>query len=124
MLLQADPPPFSTSHTAPEGHWTSLQPSIVVTNLKGYVEVELTGLAGTDSDGPAFPENLSLWEVDWDFDGRLFRSHSQAVRPWRAADVPLALGHTYARPGSPSLCVRATDERGRSGDVTRTLRIR
>jgi DNA modification methylase len=123
MLLQADPPSFSTWHIAPDALRTSLRPKVQVTKHKRHVEVALTGLGGTDPEDPPFPESLVFWEVDWDFDGCLFQSSSQAVRPWRAANISLTLGHDYPRSGSHTVCVRAADGRGGLGDTMRTLRI-
>jgi DNA modification methylase len=50
------------------------------------------------------PVELDYWEVDPDWDGKIFRSARQARRPNRSADIPLSLTLPFA-PGR--LCVRA-----------------
>ncbi len=60
--------------------------------------------------GLAFPESVELWEIDWDYDGGVFRSRAQAVRPWRSETLPLSL-HCASRP--VRLAARAFDTQGK-----------
>lgn len=123
ILLQQNPPPFSTWLTGPADSLRALHPRFEIAQEGRRAEVTVTGLDGESVGDPPFPEGLVVWEIDWDHDGRLFRSQSQAARRWRAAEMPLSLVHEYAGPAEHTFCLRVTDARGRSGQVTQTLRI-
>lgn len=57
-----------------------------------------------------FPDSVELWEIDWDYDGVLFRSRAQGIRAWRAKVIPLEL----TIPCHPNrLAARAFDRQGR-----------
>ncbi len=51
-------------------------------------------------------------EADWDYDGRVFRSRDQVVRPWRSETPLPRLTHRFARPGSHRIAFRAADRDG------------
>jgi DNA modification methylase len=58
---------------------------------------------------------LDYWEVDPDWDGKIFRSARQAKRPNRSDDIPLSL----TLPGKPRrLCVRAVAINGEQIQIT------
>lgn len=57
-----------------------------------------------------FPDSVEMWEIDWDYDGVLFRSRAQAVRAWRDREIPLELS-IPAQPGR--VAARAFDRLGR-----------
>lgn len=61
--------------------------------------------------GIPFPKSLELWEIDWDYDGRLFRSRAQAVRPWRGETIPLTL---TLPAGVSRLAIHAFDQQGKT----------
>jgi DNA modification methylase len=52
---------------------------------------------------------LDYWEVDPDWDGKIFRSAAQATRPVRSAEIPLELKIKIGR----SVCVRMVTTEGR-----------
>lgn len=51
-------------------------------------------------------------ELDWEFDGKLFRSRSQVFRKWRAERFRPILAHRYRRPGRYRLAARVMTARG------------
>jgi len=53
--------------------------------------------------------DLDYWEVDPDWDGKMFRSMSQAKRPVRSGDIPMELN---IKAGS-NVCVRLVTAKGR-----------
>jgi hypothetical protein len=84
--------------------------------------VRLTGLSGNPEG--SFPDILVGWEVDWLYDGAVFKSLSQAVRGWQGADLPLELSWSYRATGAQTIAVRAMDASGRKWMATRSTTIR
>jgi hypothetical protein len=68
-----------------------------------------------EPDGAPDREPVELWEVDWDFDGRLFRSRAQAARAWRSGRLEEHLVYAGDRRPGQKLAVRVTDRLGRVG---------
>jgi DNA modification methylase len=69
------------------------------------------------------PEALTAFELDWDFDGQLFRSGAQSVRGWRQDHINTRLDHTYSEAGSYVVAARAMDAEGQTGLVTERVRV-
>ncbi len=88
-----------------------------------HVEIELTDLSPVEEEPESFPENVILWEVDWSYDGEIFRSASQHARPWRKDDLDLHIAHSYPAAGSYRVAVRAFDATGKSGFATREISL-
>jgi site-specific DNA-methyltransferase (adenine-specific) len=78
-----------------------------------------TSLRGRRSGEAA---EVNLWEVDWDA-GEGFRSCTQAIRPWRSAQLPRSLRHVYTSPGTYRVRVRAWDALGRMHTADRRVSI-
>ncbi len=58
-------------------------------------------------------DEIDLWEIDWEHDGRTFSSQAQAVRGWREAALPTRLEHVYDRSGHHVVKLRLADRYGR-----------
>ena len=103
-----------------EGETTSygLNPQVTVSQSDSLIQVALDDIQSDAAEQEPFPANLNLWEVDWDYDGDVFRSRSQAVRLWREDEIATHLKHTYPQPGEYSLGVRAFDNQGLVGLTT------
>jgi len=56
-------------------------------------------------------DNLIYWEVDSDWDGQVFKSAAQAVRPLRNGKIAASLPVTESKPGR-RICVRAVTTEG------------
>ena len=63
-------------------------------------------------------DELTAVELDWDFDGKLFRSMAQSVRGWRQDQLQTRLAHSYAEPGEYLIAARAVDASGQVGLAT------
>lgn len=97
-----------------------LQPRLRLERADGGPVLHLAGLEGP---GPLdFPADVDLWEADWEFDGRCFRSLAQAVRPWRAQTLPLELSLEGASDRLRRVAVRVHDRFGRAGQAEVDLR--
>jgi len=68
-------------------------------------EITLVNFPMCHPDG--FPASLDYWEVDFQYDGEIFRSMSQSARPWRQGGAALTISHTYSQPGRYRALVRA-----------------
>lgn len=97
-----------------------LSPSLELAAQSRHAEARLVGLAG---ERASFPDSLTALELDWDFDGELFRSRSQSVRGWRQDQMQTALHHEYRRSGSYTVAARALTASGAVGYTTHELRI-
>jgi DNA modification methylase len=124
LLLEGNPQPFSVWSFAGEKDETQLLPKIELSQSQAQVKVALTDLRSDDTPSKAFPENLDLWEIDWDYDGSVFRSRSQQVRRWREDHIDLLLAHTYDAPGDYTVCVCASDSLGRTGSTVSRIKVR
>lgn len=123
LLLEKSPKSFTMWKTDDISSELSLIPKISPAQTGTQVVITLEGLQINGSVNDPFPENLDLWEVDWDYDGNIFRSRSQAVRQWREENVKLSLAHTLDPQEPHSLCVRAIDTQGRAGLVTHQVKV-
>jgi len=63
------------------------------------------------------PVDLDYWEVDPAWDGQVFRSAAQAVRPRRKGTIPLSLELPACPDGKP-LCVRLVNAAGEQFQLT------
>ena len=115
LLLAKEAFPFSLWHADGESLEGSLRPvvSVDVSGLSATVKLE--GASGAAETPAGFPENMVLWEVDWNHDGLVFRSQSQAVRHWKGKNLDLQLPHEFAASGTHRIAVRAVDAVGNSG---------
>jgi DNA modification methylase len=78
-------------------------------------ELRLNNAFGSEDPPLNFPDDLVLWEVDFEYDGRTFHSQRQQVRGWRDGTLPLEM---TIPPDSSSIAVRAVDAHGRTGLLT------
>jgi len=82
-------------------------------------------LTGVDeADSLRFPDDIACWEVDWAYDGGIFRSRSHEARGWQEGSLPLRLTWKYASRGSRTIAVQVTDASGRVWFTTRQVEIR
>jgi DNA modification methylase len=123
MLLEETPVPFDVWQTQEAADKPQLELETSVQPTEENVEIELTSLSPVPDEFDSFPENVVLWEVDWAFDGELFRSTSQQARPWRKGSLDLCLSHTYPEAGTYRIAVRAFDPAGKSGFVSRKITV-
>ena len=92
----------------------TLHPKIEVRANNLDVEAQLTDLD---------PEALTAFELDWNFDGRLFRSEAQSIRGWRDERINIRLDHSYPEAGSYVVAARAVDTEGQTGLVTERVQV-
>jgi DNA modification methylase len=76
--------------------------------------VRLEGLRGSSGEPPE-RDAVEVWEVDWDYDGALFRSRAQAVRAWRSSELLDRLACDRAGDAGRRVAVRAVDRDGSVG---------
>jgi DNA modification methylase len=123
LLLECNARPFTLWKTKDLPSDLSLKPKFSINRTGAKVTIKLQGLQPNETSTEPFPENLDLWEVDWDYDGNIFRSRSQAVRQWRQENINLSLTHTYKPLRAHTVCVRAVDSHGRVGLKTRRIKL-
>lgn len=61
-------------------------------------------------------DDLDYWEVDPCWDGEIFRSVTQAVRPRKKGTIPHRLPVEFSKPGSP-ICIRTVTSNGELGQA-------
>jgi hypothetical protein len=103
-LIQAGSPAFSIKHVMGE------KPIINNTELSASLRLDLDGQMARL--GMQHAEEIDYWEVDPDWDGHLFRSTSQAIRPRKKGNVPdhLLLPHVNRK---FQICARVVDIHGK-----------
>jgi DNA modification methylase len=124
LLLENFDHPFRSWRSEEETMSYGLKPQVAVSQSESLIQVVLEDIQSEDPEEEPFPANLNLWEVDWDFDGDVFRSRSQAVRLWREDEIATHLKHTLQQPGEYTLGVRAFDNQGLVGLVTYQINLK
>ncbi len=81
------------------------------------VQAQLIGVGNLDS------EALTGFEVDWDYDDRLFRSRSQSVRRWRSIEFIPVLSNRYRRRGRYTVAAKVMTAQGGLGWVARQIQL-
>jgi DNA modification methylase len=110
FLLQSPRPVFE--YLRPKDFHTQSQGSIAVEvaiNSKS-VRLDFRGLPG-ENESPS-PETVNFWEVDWDYDGAIFRSQDSQVRDWRDDELAAQQTHEYQDSGSYHIAIRCVDQVG------------
>ena len=123
LLLNNLDYPFTSWRSEAETMSYGLNPKVAVSQSGPLIQVVLEDIQSEVPEEEPFPANLNLWEVDWDFDGDVFRSRSQAVRLWREDEIATHLKHTYQHPGEHTLGVRAFDNQGLVGLTTHQVNL-
>jgi hypothetical protein len=118
LILQNLDSPFTLLSSDDDGIDYELEPQVAISRTGSMVQIALEDVNPCDTASDPFPDNLVLWEVDWDYDGKVFRSHSQAVRPWRKEGINLKLEHTYQQLDGDLIAVRVLDNQGNLGLTT------
>lgn len=85
------------------------------------VEISFQGIEG-DAE-KLFPGSIIYWEVDWNFDGQVFASHSQIVRGWKDEEIDLRIRHVYSSQGNFQIAARCTDQYGKVRESTISIDI-
>ena len=123
LLLEDIDRPFTSWRPENETMSYGLVPQVTISQSGSLIQVTFEDLQSEEPEKEPFPTNLNLWEVDWDFDGDVFRSRSQVVRLWRKDELATHLEHTYEQPGEYTLGVRAFDNQGLVGLITSQITI-
>ncbi len=96
-----------------------LKINVSITRKGSEAKVELLGL---DSIHP--PEaRAELMEIDWLYNGNLFRSMSYSALGWRKEGGLTTLSYTYPSAGSYPICIQVCDHLGRLGRLLETIEI-
>ena len=123
FMLEKVDKPFTVYKTDEGKYHNSLQPQFALSQSGAQISIKLKGMQSDNALPDSFPDDLVLWEVDWDYSGRVFHSLSQSVRPWREDAIDLQLEHIYDQPGTYTIGVRAIDSQSRSGLTTRKVNV-
>jgi DNA modification methylase len=121
LVLQGDRDPFEVWHS--QEMPLNLVPEVKVTLDGRRARLEFEALQGSMPSSLPFPDSVALWEVDWEFDGQVFRSSTQLVRAWRGGDIGLTTSHVYTHPGPRQIAVRAQDGHGQVGQSSHAITL-
>jgi PKD repeat protein len=110
LLLSEKKTNFSIWHTEIEMTKAEDDPILELTQHGNTVEVTLKGFPKSSSQ--ASLDHVDLWEIDWDYNDKIFRSQSQHVRGWRDKEIQSTLTHTYTQPGIYKIGVRIANSVG------------
>lgn len=115
MLLEENPGHFRVWQTPKVENILQVELKTTIRQAGMNVEIELTDMSPSTDELEPFPENLILWEIDWNHNGQTFQSTSQHTRPWRKDEIELRLSHSYSAAGKYTIGVRAIDQTGKCG---------
>jgi hypothetical protein len=99
---------------------SDLQPELQVRAQDMKAEARLLDLKGSEQP---FPESLTVLELDWSYDGTVFRSSAQSVRGWQDREIETLLAHVYGSPGEYTIAARAFDASGGAGLATSSVQV-
>jgi len=119
LLLQPGTVPFALWTPRGAAPPSRPIPCLKIEHSGNTCSVFLSPEVSRDPSSGDWLAGISMWEVDWDFGGQVFRSQSQAVRPWRNGALALKLEHTYSARGTYRIAVWATDREGRRYEAER-----
>jgi DNA modification methylase len=120
LLLQEAEPSFSVWVDEHLASAADLRPRLQVVAKDRTAEARLIGLQGSELP---FPESLTALELDWNYDGTVFRSAAQSVRGWQEDEIEIQLEHAYRSAGDYLVAARVFDSSGAAGLTTRSVRI-
>jgi hypothetical protein len=121
LLLAKKVFPFTLWHADDQCIETRLSPVFTIDVADSTVSVQLEGVLNAAETPASFPDNIVLWEVDWDHDGQVFRSQSRAVRDFRKHEFALELRGDLIAAGKQRIAVRAIDAAGNSGIMSELI---
>ncbi len=110
LLLSEKKTNFNIWHTEIEMIELEDDPLLEITQRGNTVEVTLKGFP--ESSSQASLDHVDLWEIDWDYNDKIFRSQSQHVRGWRDKEIQSTLTHTYTQPGIYTIGIRIANSLG------------
>jgi hypothetical protein len=116
--------PFALWKTTNTQDEPTLDLEAKITTNGTQVEARIEKISSRDPTEQNFPRDLVLWEVDWSHKDAIFKSQSQAIRPWRSDEISLHLQHQYSSPGAYELRIRAFDSQGRYGLCSHQVQIK
>ena len=122
MLLEEQPGSISL-WTPQTTNQHNLELAISLKQSAAEVIIEMRDLACSHAELETFPGNVILWEVDWDYNGQVFKSAAQNVRAWRDEHIDLCLSHQYSTAGTYTIGIRAVDPLGNSGFIAQMIEI-
>ncbi len=117
FILQEGMAPFSVWSDGGQAPAPQLTPSAGLAHSEEGLEVRLTGVGNSQSQ-LAFPDNLVLWEADWNYNGEFFTSRMQSVRGWRENEIGLSLQASPELSTGRQIGVRAIDVLGSQGTTS------
>ncbi|MGH2621635.1 MAG: DNA methyltransferase, partial [Anaerolineales bacterium] len=117
LLLQPATQVFGVWEDPTVSAGPTLKPRMRISPAGREVQVRLTGI------GDLGPESLTGFEVDWDYDGHLFRSRSQSVRGWRSAEFISLLANRYHRRGRYTVATKAMTAQGGVGWLAKEIKL-
>jgi hypothetical protein len=94
-----------------------IEPRLRVRVTGRQVQARLIGVEDSDA------EAITGFEVDWDYDDRLFRSRSQSVRRWRSDEFTPVLSNRYRRQGRYKLAAKVMTAQGGVGWVAKEIQL-
>jgi DNA modification methylase len=115
FLLEEDPSTLRLLADNEFEYEPELEIDAQVTVKNETVTISLEGVQSPTPETMKGLEDVIFWEVDWEYDGTLFRSSSYSARPWRKGDILTEFTHQYSRSGLQTLAIRVADVYARIG---------
>jgi DNA modification methylase len=81
----------------------------------GKLKIELTGASSEGESPTQFPDDITIWEIDPDFDGAEFNSQHFVTRDWRDDALKTSFEIAEDPSNKTTIAIRAFDNHGRTG---------
>jgi DNA modification methylase len=103
-----------------EGLNTFASPNMLEAKVSCHFEadtlcIQLKEVLESDTGKHLNPDHVVLWEVDPQYDRKIFRSEFQVTRPWQTVDLERSMSIPQKEPKPMNLAVRVMDVRGYVG---------
>jgi DNA modification methylase len=102
LLLATETPGFSVSCDSHSPFLDNSTDTLDVIIDNGHINLQIAA----EREGPA----IAFWEVDWNYDGALFRPQSFSAREWRQEDFGEVLSHPISSDRVAARLVTVTGE--------------
>jgi DNA modification methylase len=113
--------PFVVEHTQQAADLDILIPEVKISLEQEEVLISLEEVRLPSSRKTLPEEHLALWEIDLHFNGILFNSCYQEVRPWRKGSLNRSICINQSEITNSPIAIRVMDVRGRTGQISLDL---
>jgi DNA modification methylase len=94
-----------------------LTPEVTTSSDSDILHLKLESVQDNETGEKLTMDHIVLWEVDPRYDGHIFRSRYQEIRPWRKDSINPSISIPKAMKNPKPVAIRVMDAAGRAGSI-------